>query len=139
MNKSFTFILNNIDVKGELPIEVAPRHFFQKADAEQVDKIKKLLNLFAPFGFLKILNISPYEVNIIKVPHDPPGSFNHNYEFLPIDKWRYWVISFDGNNAEIQDIESAASLLNHDMELGFTIFGKSFLSSGEGYGFHTPS
>ncbi|OHB56452.1 MAG: hypothetical protein A2173_01245 [Planctomycetes bacterium RBG_13_44_8b] len=139
MKNSFVFILNIINIEGELPIEVAPRHFFQKADAEQIDKIKKMLDIFVPFGFLKILNIRPYEVDIIKVPGEKPSSFSFKYEPLPEDKWRYWVILFEGTNKELQDIESAAFLLKHDIELGFTIFGKNSLSSGEGYGWHTPS
>jgi hypothetical protein len=139
MKNSFVFILNIINVEGELPIEIAPRHFFQKADAEQVEKIKKLVNLVVPFGFHKIFNLRPYEVDIIKVPAEKPDSFSYRYEQLPEDKWRYWVISFEGTNSELEYIEASASLLKHDLELGFTVFRKISLGNGEGYGWHIPS
>lgn len=137
LKKSFVFVLNLIDVRGQLPIEVAPGHFFQKANTEQIKKINELLNLFRPYPH-RILVQSPYEVNIIKVPGDKPSSYSYKYEPLPPNKWRYWIISFEGTNAEIEYIKSAASLLQHDLELGFTILGKSSVV-GDGYSWHGPS
>jgi hypothetical protein len=45
------------------------------------------------------------------------------HEKLEPEDWRYWVITFEGTNSEIQDLESASSLLNNDLEFGFTVLG----------------
>lgn len=137
LKKSFVFVLNLIDVSGQLPIEVAPGHFFQKADTKQIKKIDELLNLFRPYPH-RIFVQSPYEVNIIKVPGDKPGSYSYKHEPLPPNKWRYWIISFEGSNAEIEYVASAASLLGHDLELGFTVLAKE-ATGAEGFAWHMPS
>jgi len=138
--RSFVFVLNLVNVSGELPLEVAPGHFFEKADSEQIAKIKNLLRLFRGYGPSALLFPPPYETDIIEVPGERPGSFSYRREPLPEDKWRYWIISFEGSNMELEYVASAASLLEHDLELGFTVFGKSLLRSAEeGYGWHAPS
>ena len=138
LEKSCVFVLSNIDVDGELPIEVAPNHFFQRANVQQIKKIKRLINLCKPY-----LQPYPfpiiYELDIIKEPGDKPGSFRYQHKRLPEDNWRYWVITFEGTNSEIKYIESAASLLRNDLELGFTIFGRSSLVAGEAYIWHGQS
>jgi len=135
LKKSFVFILNNIDVEGGLPIEVAPGHFFERANSEQIVKVKKLLKFFLPYGPHMILNLLPYEINILK----KQGSSGFQHEPLSEDQWRYWIISFKGTNSEIQYIESAASILRNDLELGFTVLGESVISCGEAHIWHGPS
>ena len=135
LQKSFVFVLNNIDVKGELPIEVAPDHFFERANSEQTVRIKNLLKLYTPFGHSAILNLQPYEVNFSKTS----SSSGFQLEPLMEDRWRYWVISFKGSNTELGHIASAASLLRNDLELGFYVLGKSSLTCGEGFGGHPAS
>lgn len=137
LEKSFVFVLTPIDVHGQLPIEVAPGHFFQRADIEQIKKIKKLLDLFIPYP-QRIIFKPPYEVNVIKVPGDKKGSYSYKSEPLPLNEYRYWIISFEGTNTELEYIASATSIIQKDLELGFTIFGKSSIT-GEGFGWHGPS
>lgn len=134
LEKSFVFVLNNINVEGGMPIEVAPGHFFERASSEQTARIKELLKLHAPYGPIAILDLRSYEVNFSKTS----DSSGYQFEPLPEDKWRYWIISFEGANKEISHIESAASLLRNDLELGFTVFGKN--SGGDiAYGWHAQS
>ncbi len=138
LDKSFVFVLSNVDVDGELPIEIAPNHFFQRANVQQIKKIKRLINLCKPSLQPYPLPIL-YELDIIKETGDKPGSFRYQHKRLPEDKWRYWIITFEGTNSEINYIESATSLLHNDLELGFTIFGKSSLVAGEAYIWHGQS
>lgn len=138
LEKSFVFVLSNVDVDGELPIEVAPNHFFQRANVQQIKKIKRLINLCKPSLQPYPLPIL-YELDIIKETGDKPGSFRYQHKLLPEDKWRYWVITFEGTNSEIKYIESAASLLRNDLELGFAVLGKSSLVAGEAYIWHGQS
>jgi len=133
--ESFIFVLNNINVEGELPIEVAPGHFLNRAHSEQTIKIKDLLQLCVPFGPSAIFNCLPYEADFSRTS----GSSGYQLEPLPKEKWRYWIVSFKGPNTELEHIGSAASLLRNDLELGFTVFRKSSIAGGAGYGWHAPS
>lgn len=121
INKSFVFVLNNIDVHGELPVEVAPGHYFKKANNQQIGHFKKWIILYLQPVWISL----PYEIEIKKVPSDKPGSFTYQQSDLPENMHRYWVIEFEGTNSEIHDIDSAASLLRHDFELGFIFISKN--------------
>ncbi|MBN2312905.1 MAG: hypothetical protein JXM79_03180 [Sedimentisphaerales bacterium] len=136
--KSYVFVLNNIDVHGELPIEVAPGHFFQKASTQQVQKIKKWINVFKPSLQPNIV-AHPYELDIIKITAHKQGSAKYSHEPLSEDRWRYWVIEFEGANKEVSHIESATSLLRNDLELGFVILSRNLLRGGEGLVYHGQS
>jgi len=120
--QSFVFILSNIDVIGDLPVEVAPKHYFQKANDEQIKIIKEKIVLFSPAFYLmaSLPFSSPYENDIIKIPGDKPGNFKFKLKLLPKEKWKYWAIVFEGTNSEIPKVSQAASLLENDLELGFT-------------------
>lgn len=128
LKKSFVFILNHINVEGKLPIEVAPGHFFQRANDEQIKMIKERLPYFLPY-FRTTL---PYEVTIVKTPGENQGSIKYENIPLPKEKWKYFVISFTGSNTELQSIQFAASLLEHDVELGFMFLAQSGV---DGFGF----
>ena len=54
------------------------------------------------------------------------------------EEWRYWVVAFEGSNAELQDLQSACSLIQDDIELGFHCLTGGFLA-GQGLGWHQPS
>ena len=125
--KSFVLILNDIKVDGTLPIEIAPGHLLQKANSEQIARIKKAMLQFTPslpFGMLQ----PPYECEIIKTSGEKPGNFHYGRNPLSKSEWRYWVIEFIGSNAEIEYIEHAAALLEHNLEIGFT-----FMHNGLGW------
>lgn len=78
----------------------------------------------------------PYEYSLRKIHKDEPDSCQYEYDELPSKDWRYWIISFEGCNSEIQDLEFAAALLKNELELGFTVLGDvPGLPSGEGGGY----
>lgn len=128
MKKSFVFILNHINVEGKLPIEVAPGHFFKRANDEQIKIIKERLPYFLPY-FRTTL---PYEVTIVKTPGENQGSIRYENIPLPKENWKYFIISFTGSNTELQSVQFAASLLENDLELGFVFLAQSGL---DGFGF----
>jgi len=138
VKESFVFILSLIDLEGDLPIEVIPKHFFRKANTEQTSIIKELLVRLHPYPWHRF----PYEYSLREIPKEEPDSSQYEYVELPQKDWRYWIISFEGYNSEIQDLEFAAALLKNELELGFTVLGDvPGLSSGEGGGYiwHMPS
>ena len=131
---SFVFVLNDIEVEGEMPIEVAPKHLFRKAQDAEIGLIKKHLVLFTALHFFP----SSYEV-IVKEVKENPNSTKYLREPLERQKWRYWVISFEGTNSELFDIASAASLLLNDLELGFAFLKMVSDSPTPAFMWHTPS
>jgi hypothetical protein len=101
--------LTPIDPQVETPYEVIPNHFLQKADQVQIDEIKSMLRMFtasSPY-------ISPYEHDVLA----KPGGWE--CKALPSENWRYWIIYFQGTNAELQELGYALSLMENDIELGF--------------------
>lgn len=135
LEKSYIFVLNNIDVQGELPVEVAPGHYFKKANIQQIENVKKWIRLYLDPIWVSL----PYEVEFEKIPAATPGSFKYQQTDLPDNMYRYWVIEFEGADTEIHDIESAASLLQHDLELGFTFLYRNKSTSHGGIAWHGPS
>jgi hypothetical protein len=127
---SFVFVLNDIEVEGEIPIEIAPKHLFRKAQDGEVELIRKHLVSFTTLRFF-----APSYEWIMKEVKESPNS--KQYEPLERQKWRYWVISFEGTGAELSDIASAAGLLRNDLELGFTFFKMN--NGSFGFGWHPPS
>jgi len=124
MSKSFAFILNNIEVQGVLPVEVAPGHLFEKASADEVSKIKEMLDLLMPFPHAMIKRY-PYESDTVETPLKSGTGYSYNQVPLPEERWKYWIISFQGTNAELEQVQSAAHLLKSDLELGFHILGNA--------------
>ena len=105
---SFCFILDSIDISGELPLEIIPGHWFRKATHEEIDLIKRELSTH------RILHL-PYE-------YGPAESNNDRTTFrlLPPDEWKYYVISFNGSNVKLGDLGYAANLLRNDISIGYT-------------------
>jgi len=120
MERSFCFILSLLKVDGELPIELIPGHWFQKADTEQCDRIKEVLDFFK---FLPFPLTFFYETEVIEEPQDDSSSKHFKHDMLTPEDWRYWVISFEGWNTELRDLQNAANLLKNDLDFGFQVLG----------------
>lgn len=120
MPKWFVFILNHIECRDATPIEVIPGHFFQKADPGQIARIRDVLALLYPYP---LAGFFPYEYDICDVREDTTGSQSWTSRPLDSRDWKYWVISFEGSNSEIRDLQYAAALLKNDLEFGFTVIG----------------
>ncbi len=133
-DSGYVFVLTLIDPQFDTPYEVIPNHFLQKATADQIESIKSLLHIFDSNPHLSRAH---YEYDVIETQGDQPGSRSFDYKELPADKLRYWVINFQGFNAELQELGYALGLMDQDIDLGFY-----FITSGsfaEGYGWHAQS
>lgn len=119
MPKSFEFILNPINFVGNQPMEVIPRHVFQKADAEQREKIREYLLKLSPSPESVFLR---YECKIRESRKDESHT-EFAFERLAPEDWKYWVITFGESNSEIQELEFASSLLKNNLEFGLTVLG----------------
>jgi hypothetical protein len=120
----YVFVLTPIDLVCPEGVEVAPSHRLVRANEEQTQKIKQVLEQFNtnPFFFP-----TPYENTIRSVPGERPGEVRYPRSALPRENWRYWIIEFDGTNSELQELGFACSLIPNDIELGFhVIFHETF-------------
>lgn len=110
MRDNFCFIANSINFKGDLPFEIIPDHWFRKATAKEIQRIKKELDT-------RNMQHLAYELKFI-----PKEDKEASWESVPLapDEWRYYVISFRGYNDKIHEIEYSANLLEHDIDIVFT-------------------
>lgn len=115
MPNSFTFVLTDIEPNIEKPFEVIDGHRLRKASKKEIKKIKEVVAKYNTMPYLGF----PYEQ--ISVKEDEKDGFKNIK--LDKDQWRYWVISFEGSNHEIGDLELATTLLENDFEFGFTAIG----------------
>jgi len=127
----YAFILTPVEPQVDVPYQVIPKHFLQKADLGQISKIKQALERFNTSPSFR----PPYEHNIIAKPTDKVGSIRYEHKSLPPEKWRYWIIRFKGSNSELQELGYALSLMEQDIELGFHHLSHYGLSD-DGLGWH---
>jgi hypothetical protein len=127
MKKSFCFILNPLEVTGNLPVELIPAHFLQKADVEQVGLIRDQLHR----NYARHWPLPAYDHEWLEeIKDDKGGSKKESRELSP-DKFRYWIVTFDGPNTHIQELQLAANLLKQDLDFGFIfIYQKDGKSGG---------
>jgi len=115
MKKSFCFVSNPLEVIGNAPIEIIPNHWLQKADSEQIDLIKEKVFRHYAHNF----PLPAYEYIWLDEENDSEGRRSRKSQALPPDKWRYWVVAYDGPNTQIQNLQFAVNLLQADLDLGF--------------------
>ena len=127
------FILSAIKVETGLPFLLAPNHWLNRATEQQIETIKSFLQRFGVRPFF----VSPYENDIRAVPGDKPGNVSYQHTALPSDKLRYFVVDFEGPNAELETIQHACLVIPNDIRLGFHFFGTE--SGFQGFGWHSQS
>jgi len=132
-NHGFAFILSAIKVESDLHVELAPKHWLDKATSQQIEKIKSLLQMFGAKPFF----ISPYENEIQAVNGDKPGIVNYQHIALSPEEWRYYVVNFEGTNVELETIQHACLVLANEIRLGFHFLETN--SFGTGFGWHSQS
>lgn len=79
MKKSFCFILNPLEVTGDLPVELIPNHFLQRADAEQIEIIREKINRHYAHNFL----LPAYEYDWMEEEKDANGGSSRKTQELP--------------------------------------------------------
>ncbi|GAH45420.1 unnamed protein product, partial [marine sediment metagenome] len=119
----FTFVLSHIDVKCGDPIEIIPNHYFRKARPQEITQIIGKLEDF-DISFEKMLKLPvpsgiPYDSIVKEIRRG--NSCQYERKKLPPEKWKYWVVAFEGNNAKIYDLQYAANLIKNDLEFAFQI------------------
>lgn len=127
MNSGIFFILNHIDVKGDLPLQIIPDHTFRKAHKNEIEEIEKVLSISQP----PATNINRERYRSIIRSEESEGRTSYNFEKLSESDWKYWVIAFNGWNEKLHEIEKCALLLEPDLDFGFQILYEYEYQTGE--------
>jgi hypothetical protein len=128
MAENFCFIVDSINFMGKLPVEIISGHWFRKATTEEIQRIKQELSNHSSNPDIVFMM---YEHKF--VPEKKDGTSQKSVP-LPSKDWRYYVISFNGFNDKILNIEYSANLLKHDINIGFTFFSQQEIGAyGIGY------
>jgi hypothetical protein len=109
---SYAFLVNRLEFRGPLDIEVVPGHRLNRANADQQAQIKPFLSRFERLPW----NIQNwYECRWIG---EPKG-----FHFEPLDpsQFRYWVINFEGVNDKLEYLQFALNGLQFDCDIGFAV------------------
>ncbi|MEH2370012.1 hypothetical protein [Nostoc sp.] len=116
-NTSFAFVTNLLDVNCNLPFKIIEDCYFQKADSIQIDQIKKYLSDSGHFSDFFKFNLSPYELVYIEDTNTDKNKIFKSQQLEP-QNWKYYILTFSGNNSKISDLAKAANLLDTELEFG---------------------
>ncbi|MBD2295045.1 hypothetical protein H6G06_16530 [Anabaena sphaerica FACHB-251] len=127
-NTSFAFVANLLDVQCNLPFNVIENCYFQKANSIQIAQIKKYLSDSGYLYGLSKFNLSPYELVYIEDLSKPTQKSFKSQQLE--EDWKYYILTFNGNNSIIYDLSLAANLAKVELE-----FGLQFIRHPESEGF----
>lgn len=117
---SYVFILNIIKTDIDRAIEIIPNHYFRKAVVNEINIIKDVLKFYGCNGIGMLTpDILPYENDWLLGEKNKKRFMRK----VPFEESRFYVISFKGNNTEIQTLEAACKLIKDHLDLGFTVLG----------------
>lgn len=114
--QNFTFILNNLQPDFIEEVELIPGHVFRKAHPNEIEKIKPSLQELGGRTFT-FIGTPIYESIWIKKESKISSGY---HEILPPEKWRYYVIAFEGPNSKIHPLECASNLIRNELDYGIT-------------------
>lgn len=117
IQRGLAFVASHLQVEGTLPIEVLPGYQFRAASDTEVQEIRRYLQAAVPPDTCAWV---PYEGTVKEERQGNRTTFH--VEALPREKWKYWVLTFEGSNAWMHDLEQVAQLLPVAFDIGFVLF-----------------
>ena len=111
MTDNFAFVMNVSSLEKE-EFTIVPRLVLRRAKSEEIEMIRSHM-AGSIFG--------PTRSRIYWETEAPPPGRGGSYEPLPPEKFRYFVIAFEGDSTEIPQIQRAADISIREVELGPTI------------------
>lgn len=130
----FAFIASHLEVSAPLPYEVIPDHVIRRAAPGEIELIKQHLQSAVPPQSSQWV---PYEGVVKEERYE--GRARIEIEQIPPERWKYWVLAFDGNNHHVHEVEMIAQLLPVDFDLGFSVYFSGLNQSGVRIGWGLPS
>lgn len=129
VSSGIAFVVSHLSLDDRTPVEIFPGHTFRQATPDEIAEIKKQLTiatrgLAAPWA--------AYEGVVHEERHE--GSTTFHVKPLLESEWKYWVIAFEGNNADLHELELMANLLPVEFDVGFILFYEGPKQSGKQMG-----
>jgi hypothetical protein len=101
------FVMNVSSLVGAASFSLGSGHELRRASTEEITAIKETLQ-----NVMRRPSMMPWELKSL-----PGGSV----EPLKEEEWHYYVISFQGTNEKLVEIEEACSLAPLELKIGFTL------------------
>lgn len=124
----YVFILTVIDLQVATPYDIIPGYTLKKATTDQIEHIKSNLDRFDPYFPHAPKRL--YEFDVFETQTDEPSQTRTKYKPLLPDDWRYWIISFEGTNEEVEDLGYSLSVMDQDVDFAFTVLEQDSQASG---------
>jgi hypothetical protein len=105
--ENFGFVMNVSRLVGATSFSMAAGHELRRANIEEIETIRKTLQPYTIFPAF-----TPWEFR----------SDGGRLERLPEIDWHYHVISFQGHNQTLVEVEKACMLAPLEIKIGFTVF-----------------
>lgn len=110
--ENYAFVMNVASLAGE-SYTVMPGHTLRRAIPDEVEEIRQKLEFISGARGLSLHGTLLWEGQLPLTGTRPTRA--------PQSEWRYHVVSFTGNNAIVNDLETPANLAAVEIELGFVI------------------
>jgi hypothetical protein len=104
--ENYAFVMNVSRLVGATSFTLASGHELRRASSEEIAVIKATVQPYMVFS------VMPWEERV---------GAGGSSEPLPEADWRYHVISFQGNNQTLVEIEEACNLAPLEIKIGFVI------------------
>jgi len=114
VKSSIAFIISHLQVVGDLPVEILPNYIFRPATDFEVEQIKTIIKESIPYKRNAWVS---YDAEIVETINSI-GNTSYSYAALPRERWKYWVISFEGGNERIPEFQLLSRLLPVNFEIG---------------------
>jgi hypothetical protein len=106
----FAFVVNVAGLTGSSTVAVAPGHALRQASNEEIKFIKDFVG--GLFG--KHFGPGLWE-------NAPPAAGKGQFQHLPAEEWRYFVIEFNADDENPDLLEESLAIAPHSLDIGFTL------------------
>jgi len=123
---TWAFVINRIVIEAELPFELAPNCFINKATKEELDQIKKTIAQFSNFNFFG----PEYLYECETVFEETANGGSTHFAALPENEWRYYVVKCPDNGMMNHDLHLASNISLAPLELSGLYFTNLYNGRG---------
>lgn len=118
---NYAFVMNVSRLVGADSYELMPGHVLRRATPDEIASIREIL---------KSLVSAQYSLYGHFLWERRLPAADGIMEILSEEDWRYFVISFTGNNRVLADLSRAFDLANLEIELAFTVLSQGPIAPG---------
>lgn len=110
-------VVTDIDVTCDLPVEILPGHFLRRAREREIPVIREFLGQRLAHG-----SNFPAWQRFEWLVTDSNGQIQAQIIGVPPERWRYWVVAFNGKDQRLHEIARVSPLLTPDIDMPLLIY-----------------